>query len=157
MPALTLPDGSVRHVDGATTGAAVAASLGAGLARAALAMVLDGALVDLSTVIDRDATVRFVTRKDDAALEMIRHDAAHVLAEAVQSLWPGTQVTIGPSIKDGFYYDFFRNQPFTPDDFAAIETRMREIIAEGKAFEREIWDRDEAIRFFRRERRTLQG
>ncbi|AOX17742.1 threonine--tRNA ligase [Kozakia baliensis] len=148
MPAITLPDGSVRQFDGATTGTALAASIGPGLARAALAMSLNGELVDLETVIDHDASVRFITRKDDIALEMIRHDTAHIMAEAVQSLWPGTQVTIGPSIKDGFYYDFFRNAPFTPEDFEAIEKRMREIIAANAPFKREVWDRNEAIRFF---------
>jgi len=148
MPAITLPDGSVRPFDGAVTGTTIAASIGPGLAKAALAMSVDGRLVDLSTEIDHDATVRFITRKDQDALEMIRHDAAHVLAEAVQSLWPGTQVTIGPAIKDGFYYDFFRNEPFTPEDFAAIEARMREIIAANAPFTREVWDRDDAIAFF---------
>ncbi|MBB2203906.1 threonine--tRNA ligase [Gluconacetobacter takamatsuzukensis] len=148
MPAITLPDGSVRHFDGPVTGTTVAASIGPGLARAALAMVVDGAEMDLSREIAHDASVRFITRKDDAALEMIRHDAAHVLAEAVQSLWPGTQVTIGPSIENGFYYDFYRNEPFSPEDFAAIEARMREIVAANAPFQREVWPRDEAIRFF---------
>ncbi|MBB2196806.1 threonine--tRNA ligase [Gluconacetobacter sp. 1c LMG 22058] len=148
MPAITLPDGSVRHFDGPVTGTTVAASIGPGLARAALAMVVDGKDMDLSREIAHDASVRFITRKDDAALEMIRHDAAHVLAEAVQSLWPGTQVTIGPSIENGFYYDFYRNEPFSPEDFAAIEARMREIVAANAPFVREEWPREEAIRFF---------
>ena len=119
MPAITLPDGSVRHFDGPVTGTTVAEAIGPGLARAALAMKLDGKLVDLATGIDHDAEVVFVTRRDPEALELIRHDAAHVLAEAVQALYPGTQVTIGPSIENGFYYDFARNEPFTPDDFPA--------------------------------------
>lgn len=148
MLAITLPDDSVRRFDGPVTGATVAAAVGAGLARAALAMKLDGKVVDLSTVIDRDAHVVFITRRDDEALELIRHDAAHVLAEAVQALYPGTQVTIGPAIADGFYYDFARNEPFTPEDFPAIEGKMREIIARGAPFEREVVDREEAIRFF---------
>ncbi|MCQ9155053.1 threonine--tRNA ligase [Acidomonas methanolica] len=148
MPAITLPDGSVRSFDGPVTGTDIAAAIGPGLAKAALAMSLDGRLVDLSTRIDHDAALRFITRKDNVVLEMIRHDTAHVLAEAVQALWPGTQVTIGPSIKDGFYYDFFRNEPFTPEDFPAIEAKMQEIIAANAPFEREIWDRDAAIRFF---------
>ncbi|GBQ83649.1 threonyl-tRNA synthetase [Gluconacetobacter johannae DSM 13595] len=148
MPAITLPDGSVRRFDGPVTGTTVAEAIGPGLARAALAMEIDGRLVDLSREISDDASVRFVTRKDEAALEMIRHDAAHVLAEAVQSLWPGTQVTIGPSIENGFYYDFYRNEPFTPEDFPAIEARMREIVAANAAFAREVWPRDAAIRFF---------
>ncbi|MFT8375112.1 MAG: threonine--tRNA ligase [Gluconobacter cerinus] len=148
MPAITLPDGSVRTFDGTVTGTTIAASIGPGLAKAALAMEANGKLVDLSTEIADDAAVKFVTKKDDASLEMIRHDAAHVLAEAVQSLWPETQVTIGPSIKDGFYYDFSREKPFTPDDFEAIEAKMREIVAANAPFTREVWDRDEAIRFF---------
>ncbi|GAD10315.1 threonine--tRNA ligase [Gluconobacter frateurii NBRC 103465] len=148
MPAITLPDGSVRTFDGTVTGTTIAASIGPGLAKAALAMEVNGRLVDLATEIADDAAVKFVTKKDDASLEMIRHDAAHVLAEAVQSLWPETQVTIGPSIKDGFYYDFSREKPFTPDDFEAIEAKMREIVAANAPFTREVWDRDEAIRFF---------
>ncbi|PYD69634.1 threonine--tRNA ligase [Komagataeibacter swingsii] len=148
MPAITLPDGSVRRFDGAVTGTAVAQSIGAGLARAALAMEVDGRLMDIGRAIDHDAKVRFVTRKDPEALEMIRHDAAHVLAEAVQSLFPGTQVTIGPSIENGFYYDFYRNEPFKPEDFAAIEKRMGEIVAANEPFVRETWPRDKAIEFF---------
>jgi threonyl-tRNA synthetase len=148
MPAITLPDGSMRHFAGPVTGTTVAADIGPGLARAALAMKLDGKLVDLSRTIEQDAAVTFVTRKDPEALEMIRHDTAHVLAEAVQSLFPGTQVTIGPSIENGFYYDFARNEPFTLEDLPAIEARMREIIARDASFTREVWDRDEAIAFF---------
>ncbi|MBV8575624.1 MAG: threonine--tRNA ligase [Acetobacteraceae bacterium] len=148
MPAITLPDGSVRRFDGPVTGTALAADIGPGLARAALAMKLNSKVVDLANTIDRDAEVVFITRKDPEALELIRHDAAHVLAEAVQSLYPGTQVTIGPAIENGFYYDFARNEPFTPDDFAAIEAKMREIIARGAPFERQVMDRDDAIRFF---------
>ncbi len=148
MPAITLPDGSVRRFDAPVTGTEVAAAIGPGLARAALAMKVDGALSDLSRTIEDDASVVFVTRRDPDALGMIRHDAAHVLAEAVQSLFPGTQVTIGPSIENGFYYDFARNEPFTPDDFGPIEARMREIIARNAPFERQVWDREEAMRFF---------
>jgi threonyl-tRNA synthetase len=148
MPAITLPDGTVRRFDGPVTGTAVAEAIGPGLARAALAMKLDGKLVDLATEIDRDAAVVFVTRRDPESLELIRHDSAHVLAEAVQSLYPGTQVTIGPPIENGFYYDFARNTPFTPEDFPAIEAKMREIVARGAPFRRQVVDRDEAIRFF---------
>jgi threonyl-tRNA synthetase len=152
MPAITLPDGSLRQFDapasGQLTGTDVAASIGPGLARAALAMKLDGKTVDLATPIEHDVNLVFITRRDPEALEMIRHDAAHVLAEAVQDLYPGTQVTIGPSIENGFYYDFARNQPFTPEDFPAIEARMREIISRGAKFERRVIDRDEAIAFF---------
>src|SRR6478736_7961241 len=148
MPAITLPDQSVRRFDGPVTGTTVAEAIGPGLARAALAMKLDGKVVDLATAIDRDAAVTFVTRRDPEALELIRHDAAHVLAEAVQELYPGTQVTIGPAIADGFYYDFARNEPFTPEDFAPIEAKMREIVARGEKFVRQVMDRDDAIRLF---------
>ena len=148
MPAITLPDGSIRRFDGPVTGTTVAASIGPGLAKAALAMRVDGEMQDLSRPIGHDADVVFVTRRDSDALGLIRHDAAHVLAEAVQSLYPGTQVTIGPSIENGFYYDFARDEPFTPDDFPRIEARMREIVARNASFEREVWDRDDAIRFF---------
>jgi len=148
MPAITLPDGSVRSFDGPVTGATVAASIGPGLAKAALAMEVDGKLRDLSDAIAADASLRFVTRKDDQALEMIRHDAAHVLAEAVQVLFPGTQVTIGPSIENGFYYDFHRNEPFTPEDFPRIEAKMREIVATNAPFERIVTTRHDAIALF---------
>ncbi len=148
MPAITLPDGSIRRFEGAVSGAELAAAIGPGLAKAALAMRVDGALLDLARAIEHDAAVRFVTRRDPEALDLIRHDAAHVLAEAVQSMFPGTQVTIGPPIEDGFYYDFARDVPFTTEDFPAIEARMREIIAADAAFAREVWDRDEAIAFF---------
>jgi threonyl-tRNA synthetase len=148
MPAITLPDGSVRQFDAPVTGTDVAVAIGPGLARAAVAMKLDGKTVDLATAIDRDAAIVFITRRDPEALEMIRHDAAHVLAEAVQDLYPGTQVTIGPPIENGFYYDFARNEPFTPDDFAAIEAKMHDIISRGARFERKVIDREEAIAFF---------
>ena len=148
MPAISLPDGSVRRFDAPVTGTTVAEAIGPGLARAALAMKLDGKLVDLATPIDHDAKVVFVTRRDPEALELIRHDAAHVLAQAVQELYPGTQVTIGPAIENGFYYDFARNEPFTPEDFSPIEAKMREIIARGAPFVRSVMDREQAIRFF---------
>ena len=148
MPAITLPDGSVRRFDGPVTGTTVAAAIGPGLAKAALAMQVDGKTRDLSAEIAGDAAVRFITRRDPEALEMIRHDAAHVLAEAVQALYPGTQVTIGPSIENGFYYDFARNEPFTPEDFAAIEAKMREIVARNSPFVRSVMPREEAIAFF---------
>jgi threonyl-tRNA synthetase len=148
MPAITLPDGSVRRFDGAVTGTTIAADIGPGLARAALAMEVDGLLQDLSREIAVDAAVKFITRKDEAALGLIRHDTAHVLAEAVQTLFPGTQVTIGPAIENGFYYDFARNEAFTPEDFPAIEAKMRDIIAANAPFTREVWPREDAIAFF---------
>jgi len=157
MPAITLPDGSIRRFDGPVTGATVAADIGPGLARAALAMKVNDILVDLSREISVDSTVTFVTRKDALALEMIRHDCAHVLAEAVQALFPGTQVTIGPSIENGFYYDFATEVPFTTDDFPAIEAKMREIIAGNAAFERSVLPREDAIAFFQDKGETYKA
>src|ERR1700726_2739989 len=149
MVALTFPDGARRDYPQNTTGLDIAKSISPSLARRTVAMALDGRLADLADPIERDAKIEFLTRDDPRALELIRHDAAHVLAEAVQTLWPGTQVTIGPVIENGFYYDFFRNQPFTPDDFPAIESKMREIIARDKPFTKEVWPRAEARRVFR--------
>ena len=146
---LTFPDGARREYPKGSTGLNVAKAISPSLAKRTVAMALNGSLADLADPIERDAKIEFVNRDDPRALELIRHDAAHVLAEAVQSLWPGTQVTIGPVIENGFYYDFFRNQPFTPEDFPAIEKRMREIIAGDKPFTKEVWSRAEAKRVFR--------
>ena len=147
--AITLPDGSVRQFDGPVTGAELAADIGPGLAKAALAIKLDGEVIDLAQKIDRDSTVEIITRKSEEALELIRHDAAHIMAEAVQELYPGTQVTIGPAIENGFYYDFARDEAFTPDDLEKIEAKMREIVSRDDAFVREEWDRDEAVKHFK--------
>ena len=149
MVAITLPDGSVREYDRPVSGGEVAADIGPGLARAALAARVDGELWDLDRTIAMDTSVAIVTRDDAAALALLRHDAAHVMAEAVKELYPDTQITIGPVIEDGFYYDFSRAEPFTPDDLAAIEERMREIVVRDEAVTRELWERNEAIRFFR--------
>lgn len=146
---ITLPDGKVVTFDGMVTGLTVAESIGAGLAKAALAVKVDGKLYDLMRPITQDAAIEIVTRKSPEALELIRHDAAHIMAEAVQELYPGTQVTIGPVIENGFYYDFARSEPFTPDDLAKIEKKMREIVARDEAFVREVWDRQQAITHFR--------
>ncbi|MGB3274244.1 MAG: TGS domain-containing protein, partial [Xanthobacteraceae bacterium] len=146
---LTFPDGARREIPKNTTGLAIAQGISPSLAKRTVAMALDGELADLNDPIGQDATIEFVNRDDPRALELIRHDCAHVLAEAVQSLWPGTQVTIGPVIENGFYYDFFRNEPFTPEDFAAIEKKMREIIARDAPFTKEIWSRDEAKQVFK--------
>ena len=148
MVNVTLPDGSVRPFEGPVTVAQVASSIGAGLAKAALAGKVDGKLVDTSHLIDADAQLAIVTAKDAEALDLIRHDAAHVMAQAVQELYPGTQVTIGPSIEDGFYYDFARAEPFTPEDLAAIEKRMDEIVKRDLPIVREVWEREEAMRVF---------
>ena len=149
MVAISLPDGSVRNFDGPVTGAALAADIGPGLAKAALAVKVDGKLRDLMREIEADATVEIVTRDHEDALELLRHDAAHVFAEAVQELYPGTQITFGPAIEDGFYYDFYREEPFTPDDFEAMEKRMQEIVDRDEEIIREIWDREAAIAHFR--------
>lgn len=148
MPAIKLPDGSVRSFDRPVRGDEIAAAIGPGLAKAALAIKLDGKLMDLATTITRDASVEIVTAKSPAALELLRHDAAHVLAEAVQELYPGTQITFGPATEDGFYYDFHRNAPFTPEDFAAIEERMRAIVDRDEKITREIWDREKMRAWF---------
>ena len=148
MVAITLPDGSVRTFDGPVSGTELAADIGPGLAKAALAIRVNGAIKDLAAVIEEDAQVSIVTARDDDGLALLRHDAAHVMAEAVKELYPEVQVTIGPVIKDGFYYDFARPTPFTPDDLEHIEARMREIVARDEPVTREVWDRAEAIRFF---------
>jgi threonyl-tRNA synthetase len=146
---LTFPDGSVRAYDAATTGAALAESISKSLAKKSVAYALDGEIRDLADPVGRSGRVEIVTRDDPRALELIRHDTAHVLAEAVQELWPGTQVTIGPVIDNGFYYDFARNEPFTPDDFPVIEKKMREIVQRNRPFTKEVWDRDRARQVFR--------
>ena len=145
---IKLPDGSVREFDAPVTGMDVAMDIGPGLAKAALAVRIDGEMRDLKREIEGDAEVSIVTAKDEDALELIRHDTAHVMAQAVQELFPGTQVTIGPAIENGYYYDFAREEPFTPDDFEKIEKRMKEIVARDLPFVREVWARDEAIAHF---------
>src|SRR5258707_548080 len=149
MVALTFPDGARREYPKGSTGLDIAKKISPSLAKRTVAMALDGVRADLNDPIERDAKIEFLTREDPRALELIRHDAAHVLAEAVQTLWPGTQVTIGPVIENGFYYDFFRNQSFTPEDFEAIEKKMREIIARDKPFTKEVWTREAAKRVLR--------
>jgi threonyl-tRNA synthetase len=147
--ALTFPDGARREFPKNTTGLDIAKGISPSLAKRTVAMALNGEVCDLADPIEHDARIEFVNRDDPRALELIRHDAAHVLAEAVQALWPGTQVTIGPVIENGFYYDFFRNEPFTPEDFAAIEKKMREIIARDKPFTKDVWDREKTKQVFR--------
>jgi threonyl-tRNA synthetase len=149
MVTLTFPDGARRDYPNGISGLEIAKGISPSLAKRTVAMALDATVADLTDPIERDAKIEFLTRDDPRALELIRHDGAHVLAEAVQTLWPGTQVTIGPVIENGFYYDFFRNQPFTPEDFGAIENKMREIIARDKPFTKEVWSRDQARRVFR--------
>jgi len=148
MVAITLPDGSVRSYDNPVSGLDVASSIGAGLAKAALAVRVNGELWDLTRTIETDVNLSIVTAKDDDGVELLRHDAAHIMAEAVQELFPGTQVTIGPAIENGFYYDFARETPFSITDLEVIEKRMKEIVKRDEAIVREEWDRDEAIAFF---------
>ncbi|WP_323797149.1 threonine--tRNA ligase [Nisaea sp.] len=150
MPAITLPDGSVRSFDAPVSGAEIAADIGPGLAKAAIAIRINGALSDLSLPIAEDSQVALVTKKDQEALELIRHDCAHIMAEAVLELYPETQVTIGPSIENGFYYDFFREEHFTPDDLEKIEKRMHEIVDRDETITREVWDRDEAALHYKK-------
>ena len=147
--ALTLPDGSVRKFDGPVTGMTLAQDIGPGLAKAALVVVVNGDQWDLSREITEDANISIITNRDDEALEIIRHDAAHILAEAVKELWPETQVTIGPAIENGFYYDFAREEPFTPEDLEKIEKRMRQIVERNEEIVRTEMPRDEAVDFFR--------
>jgi threonyl-tRNA synthetase len=146
--AVTLPDGSRREFPGPITGADLAASIGPGLAKAALALTIDGRPRDLATLIDHDAAAAIITRDMEAGLEILRHDAAHIMAEAVKELYPETQVTFGPATETGFYYDFARAEPFTPDDLQRIEERMREIVRRDEKITREVWDRDRAVAFF---------
>ncbi len=149
MITLTFPDGAKREIEQGLSAAQVAAGISKSLEKKAVAAVVNGTLVDLNDPITADATLQIVTRDDARALELIRHDCAHVLAEAVQELYPGTQVTIGPVIENGFFYDFFRNEPFTPEDFAPIEKKMREIIQRDKPFTKSVKTREEAKEFFR--------
>ncbi len=148
MISVTFPDGASRAFEAGLSGLDIAKSIAPSLAKKTVAMMLDGVIVDAAAPVTADARIEFLNRDDPRALELIRHDAAHVLADAVQALYPGTQVTIGPVIENGFYYDFYRAEPFTPEDFAAIEKKMREIVAADRPIVREEWSRDEAIAWF---------
>ncbi|BDL39713.1 threonine--tRNA ligase [Methylorubrum sp. GM97] len=148
MPILTFPDGNTRAYDAAVTGRTVVEGIAKSLAKRTVAMALDGTVCDLDDTIARDAAIEFIFRDDARALELIRHDCAHVLAEAVQALWPGTQVTIGPVIENGFYYDFAKDEPFTPEDLPKIEAKMREIISRDAPFTKEVWKRDDVKALF---------
>ena len=149
MPIIKLPDGSERSFDGSVKGQEIAGAIGKSLARDAVAIRVSGELWDLTRDISEDSAVEIVTRDTADGLELLRHDAAHVLAEAVKELWPDTQVTIGPAIENGFYYDFAREEPFTPEDLLVIEERMKEIVDRDEAVQREVWERDKAVEFFR--------
>ena len=149
MPVFTLPDQSKKHYSDAVDGLTIAEDIGKRLAQAAVALRVDGQLADLATKLTSDAEIEIITRDSDAGLELLRHDAAHVMAEAVKELFPETQVTIGPAITDGFYYDFSRAEAFTPEDLELIEARMGDIVARDEQITRELWDRDEAVEFFK--------
>ena len=151
MPVITLPDGSTREFPNPVSGLEVAESIGSRLAKDAVAIRVNGDLLDLTATLDSDVSIEILTRTSSEGLELLRHDAAHVMAEAVKELFPDTQVTIGPAIENGFYYDFARDEPFTPEDLETIEKRMREIVERDEAIEREIWNRDDAVGFFTRE------
>jgi threonyl-tRNA synthetase len=148
MIRITLPDNSVREFPGPVTGAAVAADIGAGLAKAALAIKINGEVKDLTTTLTTDTKLEIITLKSPEALELIRHDCSHIMAQAVQELFPGTQVTFGPATETGFYYDFHRAEPFSTEDLAGIEARMREIVKRNLPFTREVWSRDQAVAYF---------
>ena len=145
---LEFPDGAVRAYDESMTPLAIAESISKGLAKKVVAAKIDGALWDLTRPLISGGAFELITRDSADGLEIIRHDAAHVLAQAVQDLFPGTQVTIGPTVEDGFYYDFYREEKFSTDDFAAIEARMAEIVDMDLPIQREVWTRDEAIAHF---------
>ncbi len=149
MPVITLPDGSTRQYDKPVTPADIAADIGPGLAKAAIAARIDDELIDLSLILDSDTNLSLVTMKDDVSLELLRHDAAHVMAEAVLELFPETQVTIGPAIENGFYYDFHRETSFSEEDLVAIEKRMHEIVDRNEEIIREVWSRDQAVAFYK--------
>jgi threonyl-tRNA synthetase len=149
MPVITLPDGSERQFDRSITVLEVAESIGPGLAKATLGAEVDGRLFDASHLLEADVSLRIITDKDDEGLEIIRHSCAHLMAQAVKALYPDAQVTIGPVIENGFYYDFAYQRPFTPDDIEAIENKMTELAAEDLPVERSLMERKEAIGFFR--------
>jgi threonyl-tRNA synthetase len=154
---VTLPNGKCLEFTGPVTGSEIAAAIGPGLAKAAIAIQVDGRPRDLASVIARDATIAIITRDSAEGLEILRHDAAHVMAEAVKELYPETQVTFGPATETGFYYDFARSEPFTPEDLEKIEARMREIVKRDEKIAREVWDRDAAISYFRSIRETYKA
>ncbi|MFM2422102.1 MAG: hypothetical protein RL291_632 [Pseudomonadota bacterium] len=153
---ITFPDGNQRPVPAGTSGADIAKSISPSLFKRTVAMVLDGVVADLADPITKNASIKFISQKDPEALELIRHDCAHVCAEAVQELWPGTKVTIGPVIENGFYYDFDKAEPFTPDDLPKIEAKMHEIIARNAAFRKEVWSRDQAKAHFKAKGETYK-
>ena len=150
MPTITLPDGNNINFSKKVTGAEVAEKISKSLAKQAMVISVDGELKDLDYLIDKDCSVKIFTSKNPEGLEIIRHDTAHILAMAVQELFPGTQVTIGPVIENGFYYDFARKEPFTEDDLVKIENKMKEIVDRDEITKREVWERNKAIDHFKK-------
>ena len=148
MPVITLPDGTTKKFTESVSGTAIAADIGPRLAKAAVAIRVDGQLRDLATILENDVSIEILTRDTPEGLDLLRHDAAHVMAEAVKELFTDTQVTIGPTIENGFYYDFAREEPFSPEDLETIEARMREIVKRDERITREVWNRDDAVKFF---------
>ena len=156
MPDITLPDGSMRSYEEPVTPAVIAADIGPGLAKAALLAVVDDAEWDLTRPIEADARLSLVTAKDEQALALLRHDCAHVMAEAVLELFPETQVTIGPAIENGFYYDFYRETAFSENDLASIEKRMHDIVDRDEPIIRNVWTRDEAVAFYKKNKEPFK-
>ena len=157
MPIITLPDGNNLNFPNKVTGLEVAEKISKSLAKEAMVIDIDGELKDLNFIIDKDCSIKIFTSKNKESLETIRHDTAHILAMAVQELFPGTQVTIGPVIENGFYYDFARKEPFTEDDLLKIENKMKEIVDRDEVTKREVWERSKAIKHFKKKRRSLQS
>ena len=152
MPIITLPDGNNLEFPNKVTGLEVAEKISKSLAKQAMIIDVDGVLKDLDFIIDKDCSIKIFTSKNEEGLETIRHDTAHILAMAVQELFPGTQVTIGPVIENGFYYDFARKEPFTQDDLKKIEDKMKEIVDRDEITKKEVWARDKAIEHFKKKR-----
>ena len=152
MPTITLPDGNNLNFSDKITGLEVAEKISKSLAKQAMVIDVDGELKDLDFIIDKDCSIKIFTSKNKEGLETIRHDTAHILAMAVQELFPGTQVTIGPVIENGFYYDFARKEPFTEDDLKKIEDKMKDIVDRDEITKREVWARDKAIAHFKKKR-----
>ena len=156
MPTITLPDGNNLDFPKKVTGLEVAEKISKSLAKQAMVISVDGELKDLDFIIDKDCSIKIFTSKNDEGLETIRHDTAHILAMAVQELFPGTQVTIGPVIENGFYYDFARKEPFTEEDLKKIEEKMKEIVDRNEKTKREVWDRDKAINHFKKKEKFIK-
>ena len=153
---ITFPDGNSKEYNKNVTGYEVAYDISPSLAKQAVLIEINGDIKDLHSIIEHDSVLKIIKKDSDSVLDVLRHDCAHVMAEAVQELFPDTQVTIGPSIENGFYYDFARKQPFTTDDFKSIENKMHEIINKGSEFRKEVWTREKAIDFFKQKENFIK-